>query len=109
MSLSPIFSIINDFLVVVRGAVSEFGESMLRDMCKDLGVTFLFPPTRVFLLLGKDEPLTFFMEDCDADSELEVDAGFENFREEIWGRLVIGGSGFFFAIAKSLTLLIGEI
>ena len=82
---------------------------MLKDICNDLEVTFLFPPTGEFLLLGKDEPLTFFVKDCDADSELEVDTGFENLSEEIWGRLVTGGSGFFFAVAISLTLLIGEI
>jgi hypothetical protein len=109
MSLSPIFSLINDFLVVIRGSGSEFEGSMVRDKCKDLEVTFLFSPAGGFLLLGNNEPFNFFVEDCDADSELEVGTRFETFGVEICGCLVTSGSGFFFALAMSLTLLSGII
>lgn len=50
MSLSPIFSIIKDFLV----AGSEPEGPKLRDMCKDVGATFLLTPTDEFLVFGKE-------------------------------------------------------
>jgi hypothetical protein len=84
---------------------------MVRDKCKckDLEVTFLFSPAGGFLLLGNNEPFNFFVEDCDADSELEVGTRFETFGVEICGCLVTSGSGFFFVLAISLTLLSGII
>ena len=93
----------------MRGAGSEFVASILMDMCKDLGVTFLFPATEGILLFGNDKPLVFFVEDRDVYNVLEVGTVLETFGVEIWGEVATGDAGFFFVLAISLILLIGEV
>lgn len=66
MSLSPIVSMIKDFLIVVLEAV-EFGGPRLRDMCNDVGATLLFSRVGEFLLLCNVEPLNFLFEDWEGD------------------------------------------
>lgn len=74
MSLSPIFSIIKEFLVVVTE--SEFTGPKLIDMWRDVGATRLLSITEEFLLLCKDEAFAFFVEDRDEGVITEVGAGF---------------------------------
>lgn len=61
------------------------------------------------LLFGKDEPVTFFIEGRDVDNVPELGIVFGAFGEEIWGDLATGDAGFFFILAISLILLIGEV
>lgn len=83
MSLSPIFSIMKDFLAVVSEAESDFAGSKLSDMCKDLGGTFSVSSMEGFLLLGKDEVLPFFTEDRGAGVAIEVDIDFDALGVEV--------------------------
>lgn len=62
MSLSPILSMIKDFLIVFVEAV-EFGGPRLRDMCNDVGAILLFSSVEEFLLLCNVELFNFFIED----------------------------------------------
>lgn len=62
MSLSPILSMIKDFLIVVAEAV-EFGGPRLSDMCNDLGAILLFSIVGEFLLPCNVKPFNFFVED----------------------------------------------
>lgn len=73
ISLSPIFSIIKDFLVVVK-QVPEVTGSKLRDMWRDVaGTGFLYPPGLV-LPFGNDEPLWVFLVDTwEADTIVDFD------------------------------------
>lgn len=80
MSLSPICSIIKDFLAVttVSVAESDFLGSKLSDMCRDLGGTFLVLSLDGFELLDEDEPLAFVTESRGADfAPVEADIGFD--------------------------------
>lgn len=80
MSLSPICSIIKDFLAVitVSEAESDFVGTNVSGMCKDLGGTFLVFSLEGFVLLGKDEPLAFLTEDRGADTAaVEVEIGLD--------------------------------
>lgn len=129
MSLSPIFSIMRDFLVVVReGGSSEVDGPKLRDMCKDLGATFLLSPAEEVLLLNKDEPFPIFV-DLAEEIGVEVGTGFDILGVESCGALaigdtlvmgdafvigdtfviidafVIGDAGFFFILEMFLSLL----
>jgi hypothetical protein len=107
MSLSPIFSIMKDFRVVGSEVGSEFVGSMLRDMCRDLGATFLLSTIEEFLLLGKDQSFPFFVEDRVADIAAEVGVGFDTLGVERCDALVTGGAGFFFTLATFLSLFAG--
>lgn len=107
MSLSPIFSIMKDFRVVVSEVGSEFVGSKLRDMYRDLGATFLLSPIEEFLLLGKDESVPFFVEDRDADNAVEVGVGFDTLGVERCDALVTGDTGFFFTLVTFLSLFTG--
>lgn len=78
MSLSPICSIIKDFLVVVREAEAKFAGPRLRDMLRDVGAARLISAKEEFLLLGNDETFGLFVEDRDADITVAVDIGFDN-------------------------------
>lgn len=119
MSLSPIFSIMSDFLVVVKDAESECGGPRLRDMCREVGATFfhspaegilllgdgfLISPAEGFLFFGKDDPFAFFIDGCDEDIILEVGVGFESLGLEICGDLAIGDTAFFITDAVFLSL-----
>lgn len=120
MSLSPIFSMMRDFLVVVRETGSELDGPRLRDMCKDLGDTFLLSPAERFLLLGKDEPFPIFVEDLDED-RVDVGVGFDTLGVERCGDLAIldalvigedfaaGDAGFFFILEMFFSLFTGAI
>lgn len=107
MSLSPMFSIMKDFRVVVSEVGSEFVGSKLRDMYRDLGATFLLSTIENFLLLGKDESFPFFVEDRDADNAVEVGVGFDTLGVERCDALVTGDTGFFFTLVTFLSLLTG--
>lgn len=119
MSLSPIFSIMRDFLVRETG--SELDGPRLRDICKDLGATFLLSPAERFLLLDKDEPLPIFVEDLDEESRVDVGVGFDNLGVErcsalaildavaIGDDLAVGDAGFFFNFEMFLSFVTGAI
>lgn len=114
MSLSFIFSIINELRVAVIGggawvAGSEFGASRLRDECKDLEITFLLPPMDGLSPFGKDEPVTFFLNGCNVDNVLEVGIVFGAFGVETWGDLATGDAPFFFILVMSPILCNGEV
>lgn len=107
MSLSPIFSIMKDFRVVGSEVGSEFVGSMLRDMYRDLGATFLLSTIEEFLLLGKDQSFPFFVEDRVADIAVEAGVGFDTLGVERCDALVTGGDGFFFTLVTFLSLFTG--
>lgn len=96
MSLSPIFSINKDLLVVVSGGGSEFVGSKFKDVWRDVGATRLLSPTEVFLLLDNDETLTFSADDRDAEIRVVFEVGFDNLGVEVCGDLGNGDTGFFF-------------
>ena len=119
MSLSPIFSIMSDFLAVVMDPESECGGPRLRDMCREIGAAFfclpaeeilllgdglLISPTAWFLLFGKDDPFSFFIDDCEEDIFLEAGVVFESLGFEMCGDLAIGDTTFFITDAVFLSL-----
>lgn len=113
MSLSPIFSIIKDLLIVfvVRGTCSGglLGPK-LRDMCKDLLATLFFSPVEVFCLPDNDGEFPLLVEEADAGVLLVVvDVGLELLGVEIWLVLDVGANvgaaGLLFVFAVVLPLL----
>lgn len=106
MSLSPIFSMIKELLVVLTE--SEFTDPKLIDMWRDVAATRL--PTEEFLLLCKDETFAFFVEDRDEGVIMEVGAGFCTLRFDICGGLGVGDTGFFLLVpTKFGSFLVGVI
>lgn len=78
MSLSPIFSINSDFLVVISAAGSEFAGSRLRDMCRDVGSTVLLSGLVAFLLLIRVDPFSFFTMGRVVDKAVLDNEGFDD-------------------------------
>lgn len=102
MSLSPIRSIINDFLVLVRAEGSEADASRFIEICNDFGAVCFF--------LSKAEPFTFFSEDWDVDNEVICEAGLYTLGVENPGEAFeIGAAGFFGAFIMFLISLLGGV
>lgn len=108
MSLSPIFSIIRDFLGVVTEVESEFAIPRLRDMCSD-GATFLLSPALRILLLGNDEPFAFFVDDQEALATVEVGVGFDVLGVEISEDFLGKGDACFFFVSGKLFSFLDRI
>lgn len=122
MSLSPIFSINKDFLVVAAEDGSDFGGFKLIELCSDSGMTLLISPAEEVFFLDRNEPVPFFT-DSPADKYLfldtdelfpffiegretmdvpeEINSGFDGLGEENCGDLVTDDTGFFFVLGKS--------
>ena len=89
MSLSPILSIMRDFLIVrgtgsvVCGTGSGLLGPKLIDKCKDLVATFLSSTLEVTCFLGKDCGFPFLVEVADANVLVGADIGFELLGVEI--------------------------
>jgi len=109
MSLSPIFSIIKDFLIVVCEAGSGWLGAKLRDMCKDLFGTFLFSEVELIFLPDMDGEIPLLVEEADANVLVGVDVGFELLGVENWDALglEVDSIDFFFAFVALLSLFTG--
>lgn len=83
MSLSPVLSMLRDFLIAVFGTGSRLLGPKLIDMCKDRLATFLFSTLEVICLLGKDGKFPFLVEEADVDVLVGFDVGFELLGVEI--------------------------
>lgn len=104
MSLSPILSIIKDFLVIGRAPKDSDGPK-LRDMCKDVGAALLLSLIREVLLFGGAEAFTFFFEDREAETGVETDVGFACLGVDACNGLAAGEMTFFFV--KTFSFFIG--
>jgi len=110
MSLSPILSIIKDFLTEVRGAGSGWLGPKLRDMCKDLLGIFLFSAVEAVSLPDIDGEISLLVEeDADGKVLVGVDVGFGFLGVEIRDALGldVGCMDFFFPFIPLLSLLTG--
>lgn len=109
MSLSPILSIIKDFLTVVRGPGSDWLGPKLRDMCKVSLGTFLFSAVEAVSLPDIDGEISLLVEDADANVLVGVDVGFGFLGVEIRDALGldVGCTDFFFPFNVLLSLLTG--
>jgi len=109
MSLSPIFSIIKDFLIVVCGAGSGWLGAKLWDMCKDLFGTFLFSDVEVIFLQDIDGEFPLLVEEADANVLVGVVVGFELLGVENWDALGldVDSIDFFFFFVALLSLFTG--
>jgi len=109
MSLSPILSIIKDFLTEVRGAGSDWLGPKLRDMCKVLLGIFLFSAVEPVSLLDIDGEISLLVEDADDNILVVVDVGFGFLGVEIRDALGldVGCMDFFFPFIALLSLLTG--
>lgn len=105
MSLSPILSIMKDFLKVGRGAGSGLLGSKFRDLCNGLLATFLLSSLEVIGFLDKDGEFPFLVEEADVNGLLGVEAGFEFLGVEICDALDLGSIDFFFVLAALLSLV----
>lgn len=90
ISLSPILSIIKDFLVVVTEAGLWYDGPKLSDMCKDLGANFLLSPPEGFFDIDEDELFRILAEYCEEETRGEANVGFNTFAEEICDALTTG-------------------
>lgn len=102
MSLSPIRSIINDFLVLVRAVGSEAGGSRFIEICNDFGAVCFF--------FSKTDGFSFFNEEWDVDNEVFCEAGLYTLGvENPCGAFEIGAAGFFVAFIMFLISLLGGV
>lgn len=95
MSLSPNFSIIKDFLLIVK-TVKEFAGPKLRDMCSDVGADLLLSTIRKFLLPGNGDFVIFFSPGWDEDMCVETNGGVEDFGVEVCQGLTAGDKALFY-------------
>lgn len=113
MSLSPIFSMMKDLLIPLTEDGSELGVPRLRDICRDLGATFLLSIEDGFRLLNRDELLPLFTEDRNTEDRAAGVVGpgvvLESLGVKIWGALAVDDIGFFLTLALFRSLTIGVI
>lgn len=117
MSLSPIFSMMNDRLIPVTEDGSELGVPRLMDICSDLGAIFLFSTEDGFRLLNRDELLPLVIEDRGTVDRAAGVVGpgvvfgivLESLGVEIWGALAVDDTGFFLTLALFRSLTTGVV
>ena len=95
MSLSPIRSIINDFLVLVRALGSDVDGPRLIDICNDFEAVCLF-------LSKEEETFSFFT----VDNGVVFEAGLYTLGVEAFE---IGAGGFFVSFIMFLNSLLGGV
>lgn len=92
ISLSPILSMINDFLVVVSDPGSELAGPKLRDMCKDVGSIRLLSGLLAFLLVTGVWPFSFLTKGRVVDLAVFINSGFDDLGVDIMGDFVVGAT-----------------
>lgn len=96
ISLSPIRSMIKDFLVVAREVGSELGWFRLREACNVFeAVCFFF---------GKAETFSFFTEEREVDIEMVVKDGLETLGVENFEDFETGVAALFVVVAALIML-----
>lgn len=105
MSLSPIRSIINDFLVLAREVGSEEADGpRFIELCNDFGA--------VCLLLSEEETFSsFFTDEWDVDNEVACEAGLYTLgvADNLGEAFEIGAAGFFVGFIMFLISLLGGV
>lgn len=110
MSLSPIVSIIRDFLDMEISDRLKFAKSELTDMFSDLEGTFLISTLRVFFFRGNVGTVSFFAEGFAVDLAVEAEVGLDNLRADARNDdLTTSESSVFFVFVVFLSLFVGLI
>lgn len=102
-----------DLLIPVTEDGSELGVPRLRDICRDLGATFLLSTEDGFRLFNRDELLPLFIEERGTVDRAAGVVGpgvvLESLGVEIWGAMAVEDTGFFLTLALFRSLTTGVV